>query len=213
MRRALLAAIIVGVASGGLAPRAAPAQDAAATPQFSFDQYPASERFAGRAAAPDYTTNPEVRRFASHIDAGARRPVNFAGSFTIVTWPCLSLCVSVVAIDKRTGRIVSAPEAYNGLSFRSDSRLLIINPPDHIPPALRANPPAEMLPEYYEFTGTAFRRLDFPDVNAVGTWRPGEPLPNLPRPQTDIPGTGWGSGSYGSTIGPDRGDAPPPRRR
>ncbi len=50
--------------------------------------------------------------------------MKFRGAYTIATWPCLSLCVSVVAVDKRTGRIVSAPEAYNGLSFRSDSRLL-----------------------------------------------------------------------------------------
>ncbi len=192
MRRVLVAALFLGLTS------AAPAQDA---PRFSFDQYPATERFSGRAAAPDYASDPEVRRFAAHIDAGARRPVNFAGTYTIVTWPCLSLCVSVVAVDKRTGRIVAAPEAYNGLSFRSDSRLLIINPPDHIPPDLRANPPAEMRPEYYEFTGTAFRRIDYPDINAPGTYRPGEPLPPLPRPQTDVPGTGWGSGEYGSGFG------------
>jgi len=211
MRRALIAAIVFGLAPAMLA-SSARAQDAAA-PRFSFDQYPASERYAGRAAAPDFASNPEVRRFAAHIDAAVRRPVNFAGSFTIVTWPCLSLCVSVVAVDKRTGRIVAAPEAYNGLSFRSDSRLLIINPPEHIPPQLRANPPAEMRPEYYEFTGTAFRRLDYPDVNATGTYRPGEPLPNLPRPETDIPGTGWGSGRYGSQMGVPDAPPPPPRRQ
>jgi hypothetical protein len=210
MGRALIAAIVLAVASATLA-KGGLAQEAAA-PRLSFDQYPATERFAGRTAAPDYASNPEVRRFASHIDAGARRPVNFAGSYTIVTWPCLSLCVSVVAVDKRTGRIIAAPEAYNGLSFRSDSRLLVINPPEHIPPALRANPPAEMRPEYYEFTGTEFRRLDYPDVNATGVYRPGEPLPSLARPETDIPGTGWGSGGYGSQLtGPE--GTPPQRPR
>jgi hypothetical protein len=206
MRRALIAAIILGLAPAMLA-RVAPAQEApardAGASRFSFDQFPATERFTGRAAPADFATNPEVRRFAAHIDGAVRRPVNFAGSWTIVTWPCLSLCVSVVAVDKRTGRIVAAPEAYNGLSFRSDSRLLIINPAEHIPPALRANPPAEIRPEYYEFTGTEFRRLDYPDVNATGTFRAGDPLPsNLPRPETDIPGTGWGSGQFGA--GTDR---------
>ena len=130
-------------------------------------------------------------------------------------------CSAVALIDLETGVIHYPPELSqvptdpcgtdDSLQYRSDSRLLVINPPDHIPPALRANPPAEMLPEYYEFTGTAFRRIDFPDVNAVGTYRQGEPVPALPPPQTDIPGTGWGSGTYGSTIGPD--GAEPPRRR
>jgi len=208
MRRALIAAIVIGLAPAMLA-SGARAQDAAA-PRFSFDRYPAGERYAGRAAAPDFASNPEVRRFAAHIDAAVRRPVNFAGSYTIVTWPCLSLCVSVVALDKRTGRIVAAPEAYNGLSFRSDSRLLIINPPEHIPPQLRANPPAEMRPEYYEFTGTAFRRLDDPEINATGLYRAGEPLPNLPRPETDIPAP---AGARGGTARRWASRTRRPRRR
>ncbi len=188
----------------GLAAPAAAQDRAARSGPIEFSQYPASERYQGRPAAPNFTSTPEEARFRSHIEAAQRsQGVNFAGAYTIATWPCLSLCVSVVAVDARTGLVIRAPEAYNGLAFRRDSRLLVINPPERIPPDQRANPPAEMRPEYYEFTGREFRRIDFPDVNAAGTYRPGEPLPDLPRPDTNVPGTGWGSGQFGSQIGDD----------
>ncbi len=198
MRRMTAALLIAASMTAGAA-----AQDSASrSGPLDFAQYPATDRFQGRPAAPNFATTPEEARFRSHIEAAQRQHgVNFAGAYTIATWPCLSLCVSVVAVDARTGLVVRAPEAYNGLSFRRDSRLLVINPPERIPPDRRADPPAEMRPEYYEFTGREFRRLDFPDVNAVGVYRPGDPLPNLPRPPTDVPGTGWGSGQFGSQTG------------
>jgi len=188
------------------------AQTASVDPsqRFGFEQFPAAEQFAGRPSRPNIATSPNEANFIGYMEQAQRQSgVNFAGAYTIATWPCLSLCVSVVAVDARNGTIVRAPEAYNGLAFRRDSRLLIINPPQNLP---GANAPAEVRPEYYEFTGTAFRRIDFPDVNTTGTYRPGDPLPPQ-LPVTTAPpigATGWGSGAYGSSL--TETVEPPPAR-
>jgi hypothetical protein len=215
MRRMTAAAILTAaLAAASAAPSGrAAAQTASITPAqpFAFEQFPAGERYAGRPTRPNIATSPNEANFIGYMEqAQARSGVNFAGAYTIATWPCLSMCVSVVAIDARTGAIVRAPEAYNGLAFRSDSRLLVINPPQNLPgPSV----PAELRPEYYEFTGTAFRRLDNPAINTPGTFSPqaGVPLPPLPVPNAPPPpnaAPGWGTGAYGSTIAPDAPDFP-----
>ena len=173
--------------------------------QFRFESFPATETFTGRLAAPDFSTLPEIRPFAGNIQAGLGRGINFAGSYTMVSWPCRSLCVSLLAVDRRNGRLYTAPEAFNGLQFRRDSRLLIINPPEDIPANLRDNPPAEMRTEYWELQeGTGFRRVDDP-----ARWaRPGPGVVFFP--------TGWGSGRFGEQLGttepPPPGPPPRPRR-
>jgi hypothetical protein len=220
----MTAAAILSASLAAMAPAFAPgagAQTAAVNPAqpISFEQFPATEQYAGRPVRPNIATSPSEANFAGYMEqAQSRSGVNFAGAYTIATWPCLSLCVSVVAIDARTGAIVRAPEAYNGLAFRRDSRLLVINPPQNM---AGANQPAELRPEYYEFTGTAFRRIDNPDINTPGTFSPRSgalmpPLqaPNAPPPPDAAPG--WGTGAYGSTLNPDPVDAtdkppfPPP---
>jgi hypothetical protein len=201
----LSASLIVALSAGAGAQTAAidPAQ------RFSFEQFPAADQYGGRPVHPNIATSPNEANFVGYMEqAQARSGVNFAGAYTIATWPCLSLCVSVVAIDARTGAIVRAPEAYNGLAFRRDSRLLIINPPQNLPGGAG---PAEVRPEYYEFTGTAFRRLDDPSINTPGTYQPstGAALPPLPVPNAPPPAgaaPGWGTGAYGSTVGPDAPD-------
>jgi hypothetical protein len=211
MRRTTAAAIL---SAGLIAATAASAgaQTAAIDPtqRFSFEQFPAAEQYAGRPARPNVATSPNEANFIGYMEqAQSRSGINFAGAYTIATWPCLSLCVSVVAVDARTGAIVRAPEAYNGLAFRRDSRLLVINPPQNLAGAAG---PTEVRPEYYEFTGTAFRRIDNPDINTPGTFSPrtGAVLPPLAAPNAPPPpnaAPGWGSGAYGSQMVPPDDDA------
>jgi len=166
-------------------------------PQFDFAAFPATETATGRSAAPDSATLPAVRPFAGHIQNGLRRGINFAGAYTMVSWPCRSQCVSLLVVGASDGRLYTAPEAFNGLQFRRDSRLLIVSPPENVPEELRANPPPEMRTEYWEFVpGTGFRRLDDPAIGA----RPG--------PAVVFYRTGWGSGRFGESLGTS--DPPPP---
>jgi hypothetical protein len=195
--RVLLTLIAAFVLDGAVAA----AQDRVpnARPQFRFEDFPATATLTGRAAAPDFSTLPEVRPFAGNIQAGLGRGVNFAGAYTMVSWPCRSVCVSLLAVDRRSGHLYTAPDAFNGLQFRSDSRLLIVNPPEDIPLELRSNPPAEMRTEYWEFQeGTGFHRIDDPAIGA------------LPGPNVIIFPTGWGSGAFGEALGTT--EPPPPGR-
>jgi hypothetical protein len=181
-----------------IAGAAAVAQDQPS--QFAFEAFPATETFTGRSAAPDFATLPEVRPFAGHVQTGLRRGINFAGAYTIVSWPCRSQCVSLLVVGARDGRLYTAPEAFNGLRFRRDSRLLIVSPPENVPAEVRGNPPPEMRTEYWEFVpGTGFRRLDDPAIGA----RPG--------PAVVFYRTGWGSGRFGEALGTS--EPPPPGRQ
>lgn len=176
MRKALLAAVLL-VSIG-----AAYAQDAP-----RFEQFPAAESFGGRPAAPNFSTAPDVARFAGHFQGQLRRGPNFAGAYTIVIWPCGTLCQNVAVVSARDGSIVMAPEAYNGLAYRRDSRLLVINPPERIPAGQSVNDlPAEMRPEFLVFENGLFRRID----RDAGGWNPNVPNPRLPGDRLEAPRPG-----------------------
>lgn len=133
---------------------------AMAQPVPRFEDFAANENAGGRLAAPNYATSEDARQFRFHIDRQMGAGINFAGAYTIATWRCGDVCQSVAVVDRRTGAIRMAPEAYNGVAFQRNSRLLILNPPDRIPESLRADPPAEMRPEYLVMESDGFRRLD-----------------------------------------------------
>jgi len=69
-----------------------------------------------------------------------RRGVNFAGHYVFVEWSCGTNCQQSAVVDAITGRVYPGPEGTHGYSFKTDSRLLITNPPgsgrdaDSIPP-------------------------------------------------------------------------------
>jgi hypothetical protein len=188
MRKALLAAVLVS----------AFAANAQETPRF--EQFPAAESFSGRLAAPNFSTAPEVARFAGHFAGVARRGPNFAGAYTIVTWPCGTLCQNVAVVSARDGSIVMAPEAYNGLAYRRDSRLLVINPPERIPAGQSMDDlPAEMRPEFLVFENGLFRRID----RDTGGWNPNVPNPRPPSDRLEAP-------RLGQPAQPGGGDVPRP---
>lgn len=142
-----------------------------------FEDYAATERPTGRLAAPNYATSEDARQFRFHIDRQMGAGINFAGAYTIATWRCGDVCESIAVVDRRNGNIVMAPEAYNGIAFRRDSRLLVLNPPERIPVSLRDNPPAEMRSEFLVFVDGGFRRLD----RDPGGWHENMPEGGQPR--------------------------------
>jgi hypothetical protein len=218
MRKALLAAVLLGSATLACA-SATRAQDAP-----RFEQFPAAESFSGRPAAANFSTAPDVARFAGHFQGALRRGPNFAGAYTIVTWPCGTLCQNVAVVSARDGSIVMAPEAYNGVAYRRDSRLLVINPPERRPAGAREDElPAEMRPEFLVFENGLFRRID----RDAGGWNPNVPNPRLPNaplqaPRLDQPAPSGGAATdndapaptgQGGAIQVEPLGAPPPPRR
>jgi tetratricopeptide (TPR) repeat protein len=101
-----------------------------------FEDYPAMQRFKGK-AAPPILSNRRARQYRTMIQLDAKAGPNFAGAYTIAAWGCGSTCMAFAIIDARTGRIyfhqqvlqvMQVPyQAENVLQFRPESRLLIIS--------------------------------------------------------------------------------------
>jgi hypothetical protein len=98
-----------------------------------------------------------ARQYRTVIRDAAKRPIDFAGHYTLATWGCGSGCVMAAAIDAKTGRATSLPftvsdwpmDVTEPLSYHVDSCLLIVRG--------SRDESAEHGTYYYVFDGTAFR--------------------------------------------------------
>jgi len=122
-----------------------------------FEQFPATEKFSGKPAAPVLKTSGD-RGFRTMIREGAAKGPNFAGYLTIATWGCGASCWHIAVIDAESGQINhDLPEYFTvdagsaePLSYKLDSRLLI----------LRGCPrEKDCAVYYYEWTSLKFRLL------------------------------------------------------
>lgn len=83
--------------------------------------------YKGPLAPPDFSTNPDAKRFITIIKEGCKEGANFAGHYTIVTCGCGSPCQGGVAVDRKTGRIYDGFSSDIGLAFQKNSTLLVVN--------------------------------------------------------------------------------------
>jgi hypothetical protein len=111
-----------------------------------FEQFPAGEIFKGAPARPVLKTAGQ-RQFRTVIREAAGKGANFAGHYTIAQWGCGAGCISIALIDAKKGTVYDGPfavlgwgwpqfkyegkysandEGFEPLSFRIDSRLLIV---------------------------------------------------------------------------------------
>jgi hypothetical protein len=98
------------------------------------------------------------------LDESAGERPNFAGHFILADCGCGTLCHDPAIVDATTGRVCFlhdfdeyAPATY---TFRLDSRLLIVNPPEDGPGIDGGTEtPDWYLPEYWVWDGTRFHRL------------------------------------------------------
>jgi hypothetical protein len=95
-------------------------------PQTSFQDFP-TDIYKGKLADPDFSTNPEAKRFITRIKNECTNGINFAGQYTLVTWGCGSTCQSGVVVDRKTGRIFGGYGTALGSEFRKDSKMIIKN--------------------------------------------------------------------------------------
>lgn len=109
-------------------------------PRPDFDNYRVGHIYRGKPAPPIFSK--KQRSFRSQIRAGAKADVQFAGHYTIPSWPCGEACVHYAIVDSVTGRVydmgsvVSLPleftEEYklpstDPIQFHPDSRVLKVN--------------------------------------------------------------------------------------
>jgi hypothetical protein len=95
-------------------------------PQTSFKDYPA-DIYEGKLADPDFSTNPDAKRFITRIKNECANGINFAGQYTLVTWGCGSPCQSGVVVNRKTGKIFGGYATALGSEFKKDSKMIIRN--------------------------------------------------------------------------------------
>ncbi len=98
----------------------------------SFSQYPADNLYDGVVAPVDFESNKDAATFRTAITNAVNTGVNFAGHYIIATWGCGTSCEGLAIVDALDGAIV----VYNllseeGVAYRKDSNLLIVNPIDN----------------------------------------------------------------------------------
>lgn len=130
-----------------------------------YASYPVQVVFHGHGAKPRFSSPLSFPdgdlRFREAVEFNVRKGANFAGAFTIVQTSCGTGCSYVVVVDDRTGKIfedlpfrvvvVGGPHEYGGLSFRLDSRLLVIEGV--------VDGSGSPTRSYYEWEGARFRLI------------------------------------------------------
>lgn len=95
-------------------------------PKSTFEDYKV-EVYKGELAAPDFSTDPDAKRFITRITNECKNGINFAGHYTLVIWGCGSPCQNGVVVDRKTGAILGNYGTSLGSKFRKDSRMIIRN--------------------------------------------------------------------------------------
>ncbi|MGV3585635.1 MAG: hypothetical protein ACO1OF_01430 [Adhaeribacter sp.] len=96
---------------------------------FKFEAFPVKEKYSGKAAPLDLVSHEDARLYQKTLTRGLATGSNFAGKYTLVSVPCGDVCQDNYIIETQTGKITDKVQSSSGVSFRPDSRLLIVNPP------------------------------------------------------------------------------------
>ena len=97
----------------------------------TFEAHPAIERAPAKRVLPDVRSG-YARRYRTMIRTQtADGAPDFAGAFDIASWQDGTGQQKGVYIDQRTGVVRRLPDANAGYVYRPDSRLLIVNKPEH----------------------------------------------------------------------------------
>lgn len=100
-------------------------------PFISFEDYPSKGTFKQKLASIDYKSHKIAREYKTVItDQYKSEGVNFAGYYCLATWGCGAPCAGCAIVDSRTGKVYPGPTSSIGYSYRMNSRMLIVNPPD-----------------------------------------------------------------------------------
>lgn len=99
-------------------------------PYIQFNDFLVEEIYGGKKAELQLDKQSGFWDFRTRIRNGYEDTVKFAGKYCFVSWGCGSPCQMAVIIDATTGKIYAVPQATQGYNYRTDSRMLIVNPPN-----------------------------------------------------------------------------------
>src|SRR5688572_22160424 len=109
-----------------------------------FSDYPVKNSFKGRPARVDLASARGARYYRTRLRESAAAGPNFAGYYAVGLWGCGSPCISAGMVDLRTGNVIWPPNPEMlvfDISFRLNSRLLIINSREVLEKARPKGPP------------------------------------------------------------------------
>jgi len=143
-----------------------------------FEDFPVSSDWKGPSARPLFVRQELLPdgddRYRGSVALDVEAGPNFAGRYTIARWSCGTDCISMIVVDAKTGALYrsvpfgelvtsgnpdSKDHRYAGLSFRTNSRLLVVEgcfDPDTKDPVGRIN----CNRSYYVWRADRFQRLD-----------------------------------------------------
>ena len=99
-------------------------------PSIDYNRYQV-DTFSGNKASLNLSSNPTAQRFHSAITWSITNfGSNFSGHYNLARWGCGTNCINGAITDLQTGLVYDIPPASLDYQFRSNSRLLVINPPD-----------------------------------------------------------------------------------
>ena len=123
-----------------------------------FEDYSVS-MYSGPVSAPDLSSHPDAKTYATRLRAAAAAKVNFAGEYILTTWGCGTNCIMGVAQNAKTGSVHFLPgticcwfeagENVEPVVFQADSILIVLTG--------LINEQEPMATRYYEFRDGQFR--------------------------------------------------------
>ncbi|GEO06899.1 hypothetical protein AAE02nite_45630 [Adhaeribacter aerolatus] len=96
---------------------------------FKFEAFAVKDKYQGQAAPLDLVSHEDARLYRKTLTRGLATGSNFAGKYTLVSIDCGSPCLNNYIIETQTGKVVDKVQSNAGISYRPDSRLLLVNPP------------------------------------------------------------------------------------
>jgi len=115
--------------------------------------------YSGPVSAPDLSSHPDAKTYATRLRTAATEKINFAGEYILTTWGCGANCIMGAALNAKTGRVHFLPgticcwfEAGKNVEpvvFQVDSNLIVLTGLIH-----EQEP---MATRYYEFRDGQFR--------------------------------------------------------
>lgn len=99
-------------------------------PLFSFPDFPV-DTFKGSRSPINFESNKIAPKYKSAISWAYKEfGLQFGGHYGIARWSYGPNTVDGVLIDLKNGNVYNLPTGSNDYSYKKDSRLLIVNPPD-----------------------------------------------------------------------------------
>ncbi|MBS0271221.1 MAG: hypothetical protein JSR85_01065 [Proteobacteria bacterium] len=145
---------------------------------------PAEDIFTDTPAPVDLNSYEGAARFKTKLTQGAQAGPNYAGHYTIVTIGCGTQCQDNWLIDAKTGKILARFQSMIGITYKKNSFLVIINPPDEtLLNSYMANPDAP----FWSQIKTIYQILKDDQLETIKQMKWTDFSKSLPQPKSSQP--------------------------